>query len=140
MKTANADRFRNPLLKTALKKGIPKFMIANGISRIFYDRSTLTDAKIQRNADFWNKAGNLKHILSMASSNQIIDQEKIKNIQIPTLIIWGKEDVIVNVKYAERFHQDIKNSKAIVYDNCGHVPMLEMTNRVYNDVQTFFNE
>ncbi|QQR98282.1 MAG: alpha/beta hydrolase [Sphingobacteriales bacterium] len=140
MKTANADRFRNPLLKTALKKGIPKFMIANGISRIFYDGSTLTDAKIQRVSDFWNKAGNLKHILSMASSNQIIDQEKIKNIQIPTLIIWGKNDVIVDVKYADRFHQDIKNSKVQVYNNCGHVPMLEMTNSVYNDVQRFFNE
>jgi pimeloyl-ACP methyl ester carboxylesterase len=76
----------------------------------------------------------------MASSNQIIDQEKIKNIQIPTLIIWGKNDVIVDVKYADRFHQDIKNSKVQVYNNCGHVPMLEMTNSVYNDVQRFFNE
>lgn len=140
MKTANAHRFKNPIFKLLMKKGIPKFITAQGIGRVFYEKSTLTDEKIQRVNDFWNKEGNLQQIINMANSNQFIDEQLIKNIKVPTLIIWGKEDIIVSPKYAEKFHQDIQNSELIIYEKCGHVPMLEAPDRVYQDVQTFFDK
>jgi pimeloyl-ACP methyl ester carboxylesterase len=140
MKSANAHRFKNPIFKLLMKKGIPKFITAQGIGRVFYEKSTLTDEKIQRVNDFWNKEGNLQQIINMANSNQFIDEQLIKNIKVPTLIIWGKEDIIVSPKYAEKFHQDIQNSELIIYEKCGHVPMLEAPDRVYQDVQTFFDK
>jgi pimeloyl-ACP methyl ester carboxylesterase len=41
------------------------------------------------------------------------------------LIIWGREDNVIPVEHAERFHRDIKNSKVIIFEKSGHCPMME---------------
>jgi len=139
-KTANVKRFQNPFIKVALKRGVPYFMTERGVNRVFYNKNGVNEAKIQRMNDFWNKEGALNQIISMANSKNYLDEKDIKNITVPTLIIWGTKDVIVQPKYAERFHQDIKGSELIVYDACGHVPMIEYPEKVYKDVSTFLKK
>lgn len=139
-KTARVSTFQNPLVKMMLRKGLPTFLTHNGMSRVFYSKSFLAPDRIKRINDLWNREGNLNQILNMASSQKYINQELIKEVACPTLIIWGKEDVIINPKFAERFHQDIKNSKMIIYDSCGHVPMMEKPIEVQQAVLSFFNE
>jgi pimeloyl-ACP methyl ester carboxylesterase len=140
IKTANAKMFQNPLLKLLLRNGIPEFLTKDGIERVFYNSNLYTEDRIRRVNDFWNREGNLNQILKMASSEKYLDQELIKNISCPTLIIWGKQDKIINPKYAERFHQDIKNSELIIYDSCGHVPMIEKPLQVQRDVLEFLSK
>ena len=72
----------------------------------------------------------MNHLIAMAQSKVFPDEATIKNISCPTLIFWGKQDKIVSPKYAERFHNDIKGSVLVMYDSCGHVPMLERPNDV----------
>jgi pimeloyl-ACP methyl ester carboxylesterase len=140
MKTANAEVFRNDLVKLLLRRGIPEFLTKGGVSRVLYDKSKLSDEKVTRLNEFWNREGNLRQIMAMASSDKYIDSKVVKNISCPTLIVWGKQDEIIHVKYAERFHQDINNSELIMYDSCGHVPMMEKPLEVQRDVLKFFNE
>jgi pimeloyl-ACP methyl ester carboxylesterase len=140
IKSANAKIFQNPVVKLFLKNGIPFFMTKRGINRVFYDKSLYTAARVQRVNDLWNREGNLKTILNMASSEQYLDQNSIKEVACPTMIVWGKKDKIIPVKYAERFHADIKNSQLIVYDSCGHGPMLERPLDVQRDVLKFLTQ
>ncbi len=139
MKTANASFFQGKLVQLMLEKGIPKYMTAKGIGRVFYKAPLLTEEKIQRVNDFWNREGNLHHIMAMASTKEQFDESLIKKISCPTLIVWGKEDKIVNPKYAERFHHDIKGSQVIIYDSCGHVPMMERPLDVQREVLRFLS-
>lgn len=138
-KTAGINRFSNPILKLFLRRGIPYFMTKTGINRVYYQKNIKTEDKTKRTNDIWNKKGNLNQIISMANSGQALDESLIKNIKIPTLIIWGKEDVVIDSKFAEKFHQDIENSQLIIYDSCGHVPMTEMPEKVYTDVEKFLS-
>ena len=138
LKSANAYVFRYWLVKYFIKKGIPEFMTKAGISRVAFSNKLLTDEKVKRVNSFWNREGNLKHIVEMANSNEPLDESKIRNIACPTLIVWGKQDKIINVKYAERFHQDIKGSRLVIYDSCGHVPMMEKPTEVQSEVLRFF--
>lgn len=140
MKSANADMLQNKLVQWVVKKGIPKFVVRQGIKRVVYDASQLTDEKVQRVNDFWNRDGNVAHLIAMATSNQFPEQEQIKQIACPTLIVWGKQDQIINVKYADMFHRDIKGSELIVYDSCGHVPMMERPLDVRRQVLTFLQQ
>ncbi|MCP5496081.1 MAG: alpha/beta hydrolase [Leptospiraceae bacterium] len=56
-----------------------------------------------------------------------VDQMPIlPEIKIPTLILWGKKDRVIHVDSAEYFHQKIEGSKKIIFENIGHVPMLEV--------------
>ncbi len=140
LKTANAKVFKYDIVKLMLKRGLPLFLTERGISRVFYDRSQLTDEKIKRVNELWNREGNLKHIIAMANSDKYLDSKAIKNITCPTLILWGKYDNVVLPKNAERFHHDIKNSELIIYDSCGHVPMMEKPLEVQRDVLKFLKE
>ncbi len=46
-------------------------------------------------------------------------------ITVPTLILWGAKDKMLNVKNSLKFQEKIKNSKLIIFKNSGHVPMYE---------------
>lgn len=63
--------------------------------------------------------------------------KKPQSITSPTLLIWGRNDWIVPLKYGERMHNEMKNSRLIVYDNCGHIPFLENRDEFLNQVKSF---
>jgi pimeloyl-ACP methyl ester carboxylesterase len=46
-------------------------------------------------------------------------------VNIPTQIVWGRQDQIVPVECAEMFKNAIPGSKLSIIDNCGHVPDIE---------------
>lgn len=49
-----------------------------------------------------------------------------KNIEAPTLIIWGKQDQIVNVEVAKELQSIIKRAETpVILNQVGHVPILE---------------
>lgn len=139
MKTANATLLQYSIVQQAVKKGAPEFVVKQGIKRVVYDAGTLTPDKVTRVTDLWNRDGNMAHLVAMATCKSFPDERRIKEITCPTLVIWGKQDKIINEKYAERFHTDIKGSRLIIYDSCGHVPMLERPADVKHDVLEFLN-
>lgn len=140
MKSANASLLQNSLVQQVVKLGAPEFVVEQGVKRVVFDASSLTPEKLTRVATFWNRQGNMEHLIAMATTDSFPDENRIKQIACPTLIVWGKQDKIVAPKYAERFHADIKGSRVIMYDSCGHVPMLERPEDVKHDVLLFLNE
>jgi pimeloyl-ACP methyl ester carboxylesterase len=52
-------------------------------------------------------------------------KNRLAEIQVPTLILWGEGDRILGTKDAARFHNAIPQSKLIWVPDCGHVPHLE---------------
>jgi len=140
IKEANADAFRKGYVRWFLQKGIPKFLIRDGMNRICYNRPEIYSFQTERMWKYWNREGNLQNIMRMVNYDHYIPSAEIKQIQCPTLILWGKQDQIVSVRYADSFHHDIKNSQLIIYDSCGHVPMIERPLDVERDVLRFFKE
>lgn len=51
----------------------------------------------------------------------IPDVARIKSVSTPTLLIWGREDRVVDIQTAERFHRDIAGSKLVIVDGAGHM-------------------
>ncbi|WP_129675237.1 alpha/beta fold hydrolase [Candidatus Chloroploca sp. Khr17] len=49
----------------------------------------------------------------------------LAEIKQPTLIIWGAEDRMFPVKYAQLAHQALPGAQLVVIPNCGHFPMIE---------------
>jgi pimeloyl-ACP methyl ester carboxylesterase len=65
---------------------------------------------------------------------------QLKTLRVPTLILFGANDNTVPISEGHHAHQHIPNSKMIVYEQCGHEPMLEYTARFVEDVKTFLQE
>lgn len=55
---------------------------------------------------------------------------RLGRIKMPTLVLWGKDDIMIPVQYAEPFIK-MKNSRVVLLENCGH--------RVHRDRPEAFN-
>ena len=60
-------------------------------------------------------------------------RERLPEIKAPALIIWGDSDMLVPVKDAEEFERLIPESRTVILEDTGHVPMLERP-RKFNEL------
>ena len=52
--------------------------------------------------------------------------EKVPLVDCPTLVLWGRDDKILDpALYAQRFVDEMPDAKLTYVDQCGHVPHLE---------------
>jgi pimeloyl-ACP methyl ester carboxylesterase len=52
-------------------------------------------------------------------------RDRLGEIVCPTLIVWGDSDRIITARDADRFAELIPGSRKVVYEDTGHVAMLE---------------
>lgn len=56
-----------------------------------------------------------------------------RNVEAPTLILWGKQDKIFNVEVADELKSLLKRAEApVILNNVGHMPLLEADKQVAN--------
>lgn len=63
--------------------------------------------------------------------------KRIHRISVPTLIIWGKQDKLIPVAYAEEFQKRIANSRVEIIDQSGHIPQMEQLDKTLALVKAF---
>lgn len=64
-------------------------------------------------------------------------KDALTRIRVPTLIMWGQQDRVINYKNGEVFDQLIPQSKQLIYPEIGHVPMIEIPQRSAADIDAF---
>jgi len=62
---------------------------------------------------------------------------RLKEIQAPTLIIWGQYDAVIPMHWGHRFQQDIANAELVVFPKCGHCPHEEEPEKFLETVNSF---
>jgi len=67
-------------------------------------------------------------------------EKRYKEITLPTLILWGKEDVSIPVYTAYRLHRDLKKSRLKVFPHVGHMPQEEIPNKISQEILKFMEE
>jgi len=65
---------------------------------------------------------------------------RLPEIDIPTLIIHGREDRVLHLGYAELLHQRIESSKLKFIEEAGHCPHLEKPKEFNNTVIDFLKQ
>jgi len=59
------------------------------------------------------------------------------SVDIPTLIVWGNRDRIIDISSAYALHDIMSHSELKVYNRVGHAPMQEVPYRLARDVLKF---
>jgi pimeloyl-ACP methyl ester carboxylesterase len=98
--------------------------VLRAYQEMMYDSKMVSEESIE---DFINRMNlpNSKYafmstLMAFNDQPQLTDRLKIN---IPTLIIWGRNDTLIPVRYAKKFK--IPNSKIVILDHCGHYPYIE---------------
>lgn len=52
-------------------------------------------------------------------------RDRLEEIQIPTMIVWGFEDWVISAAAALSYHRRIPESRLEIFEHTGHVPQME---------------
>jgi pimeloyl-ACP methyl ester carboxylesterase len=50
---------------------------------------------------------------------------RLGELQVPTLVVWGRHDQLIDVSVVDELRRGIPDSVAVILEHVGHVPMLE---------------
>ncbi|AFL85483.1 putative hydrolase or acyltransferase of alpha/beta superfamily [Belliella baltica DSM 15883] len=115
----------HPIFSKILLKCTPKFLFKMNMNQVYYDSKKIEDGNLTRYYELMRREGNRRATLERLTNKRPlrIDFEKI---DMPVLIIWGREDNWIPLANGERLAAAIPGSKFKVFDSVGHVPMEEM--------------
>lgn len=78
--------------------------------------------------------------LNMSSQHNFYNAgtNNIHNVKCPILHTWGKKDIIVpEYMVLENYKVLEKQSKLVVYENCGHSPLVDVPDQLTKDILSF---
>ena len=104
-------------------------------------KSVMDEAAVDRYWELLRYPGNRR----AAGLRSVADREphygeRLRDIETPTLIIWGDEDRFVPVALARAFAKRLPNAQTVIYEGVGHLPMEEAPNRTAQDIAAFLQK
>ena len=76
-------------------------------------------------------------VLGLKNSELITS--KLPSISVPTLIIWGSDDPVIPINYADDFISAIQDCRFFRMDGCGHTPYVQNPQIFTSKVLEFLN-
>ncbi|MDH0700648.1 alpha/beta hydrolase [Pseudomonas toyotomiensis] len=119
-----------PALAPVMSRLLPRAMIESSLRNVYGDPDKVDDELVERYYQLTLREGNrqaLRQRFAQAPSGEL--HERIGELQLPTLIIWGGRDRLIPPDNAERFAADIAGSQLVLFDDLGHVPQEEEPQR-----------
>lgn len=71
---------------------------------------------------------------------EIVRADRLSTLQVPTLVVWGRNDLTIPREHGELAERLIPNARLVMIDRCGHCPQLDRP-EVFNKIaREFLNE
>jgi len=128
-----------PVMDTLVANLSPRFMFSVGLKEIYFDEEMVDDQLIDRYYELAHYPGNMGAFPKRVKAKLDTESSIIKNVSVPTLILWGEEDLFFPVSRAFDFGKDITHATVQTYPNVGHLPMEEVPSKSVNDFKMFLN-
>ena len=124
--TGSSGLFENGMGDTYPKRGDKEY-IRNKTALTFYNPSMATDELVDEVFEITNNRLKVIKIITLAKSAIRSNLgEELSQIQQPTCLIWGNNDIITPPFVGKEFNKLIPNSELHLVDKCGHAPMMEV--------------
>ena len=134
---------KTPLLSDLFLYITPKFFIKKNMREVYADDTKITDELITRYHKMALRDGNRQAFIDRARMDFKLGSkanlDKLKSIQTPSLLIWGAKDNWIPLDNGKRMDRVMQNSKLVVLENSGHVPMEENPDESLAILKSFLN-
>lgn len=114
---------RSPAASVLGEYLLPRALIESSVRNVYGDPARVTPALVDRYFELTLREGNRRALgqrLRQFTPGE--DAARIRELKLPTLILWGGRDRLIPPEYARRFAADIGGSELVVFDTLGHVP------------------
>lgn len=115
--------------------------LARKISELFYDKQHMREADLDRAYRELSDRQCARAMVKLSrSARKDYLGERIAEVAAPTLLIWGRQDIVTPPEAAEGFSKMIRDSRLVWFDRCGHAPMIECPQRFADELLRFAAE
>lgn len=117
---------RTPGLRRLAQKLLPRSVIEDSVRNVYFDPSKVTPDIVDRYFELTLREGNRVALARRFEQVPLAgDTEKLKSLQVPTLILWGEEDRLIPLENGKKFDAELPVSELVVFPHVGHVPQEE---------------
>jgi pimeloyl-ACP methyl ester carboxylesterase len=128
---------RTPGLRLLMQYTLPRGIVESSLRNVYGDGSKVTPELVDLYFDMALRAGNRQALARRIEQGYTGNVALLKDIKIPTLVLWGGKDRLLPLEAAQRFERDIPGAKLVVFDDLGHVPQEEDPVRTVAEVRRF---
>lgn len=129
-------------------KFIGPAVVRQALDSMVYNKDLMTDEFVDYFGRIIRHTGNRDaQILLFRQGLYLVDQNgpqdllpRLGELQMPTLVMQGREDTLVPLRVSETFHANITNSDLVIIDEAGHMPMIEKPMETAQAVHAFFQK
>lgn len=124
----------------AKRTKLPRKVVYAQTKTTYFDASQLSQETLARYYDLLMREGNRSsaaRVVRYIRNHMGFPNRLLKQVQCPTLIMWGEQDRWIPPAHAQQFKQHIANAQVIMYQRCGHLPMEELAAQSAHDARQF---
>jgi pimeloyl-ACP methyl ester carboxylesterase len=115
-----------PVLNKLLIHVTPRFLVRASVENVYFDTSKVTDVLVDRYFELTLREGNRQAFVDrLNTSIDSATYTQIKNVQQPTLILWGANDMLIPLENGYKFKKELPNNSMVILHDTGHTPMEE---------------
>ena len=138
--TGSSGLFESAFGSSFPKRGNYEF-IKNKVEATFHNPEIATKELVDEVFDIVNDRNKaIRVVVTAKSAVRHNLGDKLHQIKNPTLLIWGKQDVVTPAFVGEKFNELIENSKLFFVEECGHAPMMEKPGEFNVILENFLKE
>ena len=67
----------------------------------------------------------------------LVLEDELGNIRAPVLLLWCRDDKVIDVSAAETFRRGLAQSTTVILSGCGHMPLMAQPRQVAEAVTSF---
>jgi pimeloyl-ACP methyl ester carboxylesterase len=127
-----------PIGRAVLRNIDNRPLIREGLKTDVYDKALITPAIVDRWAEFQRAPGHRAILIGVNFGAQTqATADVLGAIKVPTLVLHGESDALIEPASARKFAAAIPGAKLITYPQVGHLPQIEIPQRSAADVAAF---
>ena len=138
---AHLKLLRSPLGTPLIHLTPSKLAAMMTLRMCYYDKKRITKEQVNAYAAPLSNRGGRHALLQTARqcipANADELSAQIATINVPTFILWGREDRVIPLKVGQLLHQLIPNSSLQVIEHCGHIPQEEKPEETISHISSF---
>jgi len=132
---------RMPVVSELMRFAPIRGIVERSLRDVYADPSRVTPALVDRYEALMLRPGNRTAMGDRArAERRPVGWQRLPQLRVPTLVMWGELDPWLPVSHGERFARDIAGSRLITYPTLGHLPMEEDPERTAADALEFLRQ
>lgn len=131
---------RTPFANRVVRMVVRKNVLEQFLRQVYGDQEKVSPELISRYYELFSREGNPDAFMTMVNKTQYKDNtHRLKEVRVPTLIIWGEEDNWIPVENAHKFLNLIPKARLVLYEGVGHLPMEEEPSDTAAELRRFIH-